>query len=221
VFGRIAPRRVQATLLLWCAPMKPWLPYPFATVPCIVVSLTLTLPGCSGAATPIAPSAVEQLPSDVSSISKPAALVETSRKDNTFPFPLVSGSFTLTLNAADGGVGTVKGTYGGEVVVSEHGSQTATLHLQITETSGIGSTISAIEAEGTRHFIDEGDFALSLLLTSSLTKSPLRVTIRGTSQLSCSASQLILVTLHGTDSTRGFLEITADLQHEVEIGAGC
>jgi hypothetical protein len=201
--------------------MKLCSPYAFATVrrTVTVISLSLTLPGCSGTVAPIAPSAVEQLPSDVSPISKPAALVETSRAIPTL-LP-VNGSFTLTLAASDGGVGTVKGTYAGNVAVSEHGSQTATLPLQITETSGIGSTITAIEAEGARHLIDEGDFALSLLLTSSLTKSPLRVTVRGTSQLSCSVSHLILVTLHGTDSTRGFLEVTADLQHEVESGAGC
>jgi hypothetical protein len=183
----------------------------------IAIFLTLTLPGCSGPAAPIAPSVVEQLPSDVSPISHPAALVETSRAVQTFP--LMNGSFTLTLSASDGSVGTVKGTYTGKVVVSDNGNRAATLDLQITETSGIGSTITAIEAEGTRAFIDEGDFVLSLLLTSSLTKSPLRVTIRGTSQVSCSASH-ILVTLHGTDSTRGFLEITADLQHEVGQ-AGC
>ncbi len=196
--------------------MKPWFPYPFTTVLCIVtmLCLTLTLSSCSGTATPMAPSVVEQLPSDVSVISKPTALVEPSREVNGFP--LVNGAFTLTLSASDGSVGTVKGTYTGEAVVSEHGSRTATLELQITETSGIGSAVTAIEAEGTRAFIDEGDFALSLLLTSSLTKSPLRVTLRGTSHVSCSASHRILVTLHGTDSTRGFLEITADLQHEVE-----
>jgi len=182
-----------------------------------VISLALTLPGCSGTATPVAPSVVEQLPSDVSPMSNPA-LVATSQAGSTFQ--LLAGSFTLTLSASDGGVGTVKGVYEGTVAVSEHGGQTATLEpLQITETSGIGSTITAIGAEGTRHFIDEGDFALSLLLTSSLTKSPLRATIRGTSQVSCNSGHIV-VTLHGTDSARGFLEVTADLQHEVE-GAGC
>jgi hypothetical protein len=214
---------VQATLLLWRAAMRLWLPHPFGLKAqgfVTLISLALTLSACSGTGAPVAPSAVEQAAGDASPISNPPAFLTTSRAVNTVP--LVNGSFTLTLAASDGSVGTVKGTYAGDAVVSEHGSQTATLHLQITETSGIGSTISAIEAEGTRHFIDEGDFALSLLLTSSLTKSPLRVTLRGTSQVSCSASTppRILVTLHGTDSARGFLEITADLQHEVER-TGC
>ena len=170
------------------APMKAWFPSSFVTLPCFVTvsSLALTLPGCSGATTPITPSVVEQLPSDVSPVNGPAAPLATSRAVNTFR--LVNRSFTLTLSASDGSVGTVSGTYAGEAVVAEHGSRNATLELQITETSGIGSTITALTADGTRSFIDEGDFALSLLLTSSLTKSPLRVTVRGTSHVSCSAS---------------------------------
>jgi hypothetical protein len=40
------------------------------------------------------------------------------------------------------------------------------------------------------------------------------------SHVSCSASHRIRVTLHDTDSTRGFLDITADLQHEVERTGG-
>ena len=199
--------------------MKPWLPRRFPIFRCIVmIPLALTLAACSGTEKPLAPSAIELAPSDLSSINNAAAFVTTSRMVNTFP--LVNGSFTLTLLASDGSVGTVKGTYSGEAIVSEHGIRTATLALQITQTSGIGSTITAIEAEGTRAFVDEGDFALSMLLTSSLTKQALRVTVRGTSHLSCSASHRIQVTMHGTDSARGFLEITADLQHEVER-TGC
>jgi hypothetical protein len=200
--------------------MRLWLPYPFATVCCIVTLIipALTLSACSGTVAPPAPSAVEQAPSDISPISHPAALVTTSRTVNTFP--LVNGSFTLTLAASDGSVGTVKGTYSGEAIVSEHGVPTATLQLQITDSSGIGSTIAAIEADGTRAFAGGGDFALSMLLTTSLTKSPMRVTLRGTSQVSCSAMHRIQVTMHGTDSTRGFLEITGNFQHEVG-NTGC
>jgi len=161
---------------------------------------------------PMAPSVVERLPTGAS-VSNPPALVALSQAVNTFP--LVNGSFTLALSTSDGRVGTLQGTYTGEAAVSEHGNKSATLELQITGTSGIGATVTAIQGEGTRAFIDEGDFALSLLLTSSLTKSPLRVTLRGMSRVSCSASHRILLTLHGTDSTRGFLDITADLQHEV------
>ena len=219
IFACSISRCVQATLLLLRASMKPWLPHSLLRLARVVtvISLALTLPGCGGRATPIAPSVVEPLPNDISPISSTPALIAASRAVNTFG--LVNGTFTLTLTASDGSVGTVKGTYAGEAVVAAHGSQTATLQLQITETSGIGSTVTTIEADGTRAFIDEGEFALSMLLTSSLTKSPLRATVRGTSHVSCSASHRILVTLQGTDSTRGFLEITADLHHEVEQSA--
>ena len=188
--------------------MRLWLPYP----------LSLILSAYSGIGAPSAPSVVEHARSDTSAIGNPSTLVTTSRAVNTFP--LVNGSFTLTLAASNGSVGTVKGTYSGEAVASEHGIGTAMLEVQITETTGIGSTITAIQADGTRAFVDEGDFALSMLLTSSLTKSPLRVTVRGMSHLSCSASHRIQVAMHETDSTRGFLGITADLQHEVER-TGC
>ena len=194
--------------------MNSWLPHPFATVRRLVtvISLTLTLAACSGAGAPIAPSAIQQASSDVSPVSDPAARLATRRAVNTFP--LVNGSFTLRLSTSDGSVGTVQGTYTGEAVVSEHGVQTARLELQVTS-NDIGLIIP-IEAEGKGAFADEGDFSLSLLLTPSLTKSPLRATIRGTSHVSCSASHRIFMALQGTDSTRGFLEITAGLQHEVE-----
>jgi len=135
-------------------------------------------------------------------------------------YPLVNGSFTLALRTDDGRVGTVTGTYTGEAVVSEHGTATATLNPQTTGASGIGSTVTAITADGSREFVDEGPFVLSLTLISSLTKSPLHSVVRGTSRLSCSPSHRIVVHMHGTDSARGFLEITMDLQHEVER-TGC
>jgi len=172
---------------------------------------------CSQMSAPLAPSEVAQS-ANAATVASPTRLSAMSRAVNTYP--LVNGSFTLTLRADDGRVGTVTGTYTGEAIVSEHGSATATLDLQITETSGIGSTVTAIAAEGSREFVDEGPFVLSLTLTSSLTKSPLRATVKGTSRLSCSSSNLIVVHMHGTDWARGFLEITADLQHEVER-TGC
>jgi hypothetical protein len=180
-------------------------------------SLAFVSAACSQGAAPLAPSSVEQL-SDASRSGDPTRLSTTSRSVNTYP--LVNGSFTLTLHADDGSVGTVTGTYTGEAIVAEHGTRTATLDLQTTGASGIGSTITAIAAEGSREFVDEGEFVLSLTLTSSLTKSPLRATVRGTSRLSCGSSHLIVVHMHGTDSVRGFLEITMDLQHEVER-TGC
>jgi hypothetical protein len=102
------------------------------------------------------------------------------------------------------------------------GNTNATLDLHISETSGVGSIITGLQADGTGAFVGEGDFTLSLALASPATKSPdgLRATLPGTSRLSCSASHLIVVTQHGTDSTPKFLEITIDLQHEVGL-TGC
>ena len=199
--------------------MEPWLSTWPATAcrTAIVTSVAFIPAACSGPSAPVAPSVVERPASDVS-LGHSTQLTGT-KVANTYP--LVNGSFTLTLRAEDGRDGTVTGTYTGEATVSEHGMSTATLELQVTATSGIGSTITAIEASGTRAFVSEGDFALALRLTSSLTKSPLRVTFKGTSQLSCSTSHRVLVAMHGTDAPRGgFLEIAMDLQHEVEQ-TGC
>jgi hypothetical protein len=137
-------------------------------------------------------------------------------------FPLLNGSFTLRLRAAGGSAGTIKGTYTGQAVASVPGNTNATLDLHISETSGVGSTITGLQADGTGAFVGEGDFTLSLALASPATKSPdgSRATLRGTSRLSCSASHLIVVTQHGTDSAPKFLEITIDLQHEVGL-TGC
>ena len=87
--------------------MKLWFPYSSTTARRIVamISLSLAFQGCGKTAVPIAPSAVDQLPGAVSPVSNPAAFVTASRAVNTFP--LVNGSFTLTLGASDGSVGTV------------------------------------------------------------------------------------------------------------------
>ena len=107
-------------------------------------------------------------------------------------------------------------------VVSVPGNTNAALDLHISETSGVASAITGLQADGTGAFVGEGNFTLSVTLASSTTKllDGLRTTFRGTSQLSCSASNLIVVTQHGIDSTPKFLEITIDLQHQVGL-TGC
>jgi hypothetical protein len=184
-----------------------------------LIGLALTIPGC---ADPVAPGAVAPATQTASASSlDPDAIITTTRRVVT-TFPLQSGSFTLTFRLADGSVGTVKGTYTGTATASLPGNTTAVLDLQITETSGIGSAITSIEATGTGSFVDEGNFALTLTFRSSTSKAldGLKVTLRGTSRLSCSASHLIVVTEHGTQSTPKFVEITIDLQHLVGSG-GC
>ena len=143
------------------------------------------------------------------------AVVAPARVVTTFS--LQAGSFTLSLRAADGSTGTVTGTYTGLAVAAVPGNTTATLTFVITETSGIGSAVTGLQASGAGAFVGEGDFTLSLTLESSTSKAidGLKTMLRGTSRVSCSASHLIVVTQHGTQSTPKFLEMTIDLQHEV------
>jgi hypothetical protein len=133
-------------------------------------------------------------------------------------FPLLNGSFALTLRAADGSVGSVLGTYTGQADAPASGNTTAKLDLQITNASGIGAGVSRLQSDGgTGAFVGEGDFTLSLEFAFASTKSTddIHMKLKGTAQISCSESNRILVTLHGTDSTSKFVEITIDLHHEV------
>jgi hypothetical protein len=47
-----------------------------------------------------------------------------------------------------------------------------------------------------------------------------KATLHGTATTSCSASQRLLVTQHGTASTSKFADLTMDMQHEVGL-TGC
>lgn len=196
--------------------------FPHSTlIGCVVplIALAFTASACTS---PVAPGALSPLSQESASRLVPdtADRVTTNRVVNSFS--LLNGSFTLTLRAADGTAGTVTGTYTGQAVAAVPGQTTAALTLNITGRTGVGSIVSGIQAEGTGAFIGEGNFSLSLALALATTKSPdtSRATLRGTSQVSCSASHQILVTQHGTDATPKFLEITIDLRHEVGQ-AGC
>ena len=184
-----------------------------------LIGLALTIPGCAG---PSAPSAVTTVPQDVASEASLGAtpLVTPARLVTTFP--LESGTFTLTLRAVDGTAGTVTGTYTGRAVAAVPGNTTAALDLHISGTTGVGSAVTGLRADGTGSFVDEGSFTLSLAIASSTSKilDGLKVNFRGTSRLSCSASHQIVVMQHGTQSTPKFVEITIDLQHLVGSG-GC
>ena len=202
----------RATLLLSVrVTMRIWLPYYFVSA----IGLAFATSGC--AAGPVAPSAlapVQQAPSAVL-VSNVTVPLTPARVVTTFP--LQNGSFTLSLRTVDGIAGAIKGTYTGRVVASVPGNTTAALDVHISETSGVGSAVTGLQAEGSGAFVGEGDFMLSLTLASSTSKAVdgLKANLRGTSRLSCSASQLNLVTQHGTQSTPKFVEITIDLQHEV------
>jgi hypothetical protein len=136
-------------------------------------------------------------------------------------FPLLAGSFTLTLRAPDGSVGAVNGTYTGRAIAAVPGNTTAALDLHIGQTTGLGTSISSLQAEGSGAFVDEGDFRLAVTFNSAdRPGNGGRAILRGTSRLSCSASHLIVVTQHGTQSAPKFGEIAIDLRHEVEH-TGC
>jgi len=191
-------------------------------------ALAFALSACAG---PVAPSALAPVPPASSSravapasssrtVSNPMAVLAPVRV--VTPFSLQAGSFTLSLRAPDGSSGTVKGTYTGLAVAAVPGNTTATLAFVITETSGIGSAVTGLRASGAGAFVGEGAFTLSLTLESSTSKAVdgLKTMLRGTSRVSCSASHLIVVTQHGTQSTPKFLEMTIDLQHQV-AETGC
>jgi hypothetical protein len=190
--------------------MRTWFPHYLLPL----IALAFAVPGCGD---PVAPDAlaVPQAANDSRLDSNPLALLTPAKVVTTFQ--LLNGSVTLSLRAADGSAGTVKGTYTGRAVASAPGNTTAALELQIAETSGAGSAVTGLQAEGTGAFVDEGDFTLSLRLASSTSKSVdgLKATLRGTSRLSCSASNRILVIQDATQSTPKFLEVKIDLQHEV------
>jgi hypothetical protein len=187
-----------------------------------LIGLALVISACTG---PSAHDSVLPGPSAISSselLSNPMSLATPSRVVTTFP--LLDGSFTLTVRAADGTVATIQGNYTGEAVASMPGNTTATLNVQIAETAKSGSAVTGIRAEGSGAFIGEGDFTLSLTLTSPTTKSSdgseVKVSVRGTSLITCSATSRILVTQRGSGSTPRLGDVAIDLQHEVG-NTGC
>jgi hypothetical protein len=184
-----------------------------------VTALTAVLPACSSPLTPTALTSVAERHSTASSASD-APLASNRR--TVASVPLLNGVFTITFRTADGSVGTISGTYTGQAVVGMSGNTTASLDLQITQTTGAGSLISGLDGGGSGAFVDAGDVTLTLKLASSSSKvmDGSKVTFKGTTQLSCSVSSRIIATQRATDSTARFAEITIELQHEIG-NAGC
>jgi len=146
------------------------------------------------------------------------ALASTSRVVNSFP--LVNGTFTLSLIAADGTEGTITGTYTGQAVAAIPGTTTAALDMLVSSTTGPIGTVTGLAASGSGAFLGGGDFSLTLTVSTSTIKQDIKATLRGTSTLSCSSASRPLVTQHGTGSTSKFIAVTIDMQHEVG-NAGC
>jgi|SRR5688572_4609988 hypothetical protein len=182
----------------------------------ISIGVALAIPGCSGPTGPdsLTPERVASLGGDrLSAISVNDGIAR--RKEATFP--LVNGSFTLTLRGTDGSLGTVTGQYSGSATID--GQTSADLDVEITATTGIGSTVTELDVEGRGAFVDEGDVTLFLsFVLSGATPSGdgvIRMIVRGTSRISCSAAQRILVTQRAVGSTPRVGTIEIQLQHEV------
>jgi len=179
-----------------------------------VTALSALFPACTS---PLTPTALGPLAEGSTPVSVSASNPVLTPGRVTVSFPLINGVFSITLRTADGSIGTISGTYTGQAVAAIPGNTTASLELHIVQATGAGSLITGLEADGVGAFVDEGNFTLSLKIASSASKilDGSKVILRGTAQLSCSASHRTVVTQHATDSTPRFAELTIDLQHEV------
>jgi hypothetical protein len=179
-------------------------------------ALALSVSACAG---PVGPSAASTPPAEALTgpVSQSASLMRATRVVTTFP--LLNGAFTVSFLTADGNAGTITGIYSGQATAAAPGNTTAALDMHIAGTSGYGSAVSELLAEGVGGFVGEGDFSLTLKL-STATRQDLKVTLRGTSTASCAGSHQLLVTQHSSASTSKFAEIAVDMHHEVG-GTGC
>ena len=184
----------------------------------MLTGLALVLPACGG---PIGPDPVPSQaarPAEAVRLAAPIQNALTPQRVQA-TFPLVDGSFALTLRGPNGNSGTVAGHYSGNATVAIPGRASAELDIQITERTGLGSPVIALDAEGDGAFVDEGNFtlAVSIVLSGPTPQSDrtLRTRLRGTTQISCSATERILVTQRGTGSAPGLGDIVAELHHEV------
>jgi hypothetical protein len=133
-------------------------------------------------------------------------------------FPLVGGTFDIG-NGTDG----ISGTYSG-TALSSSGSDRASLTLQITGGTGVYAGASGtLSASGTGAFTGEGAFSLDVRGDATLAggrRVHVSINLSGTSSVSCSALDQILVTQTGAGSMGRAGRVSAPLQHEVEQ-TGC
>jgi hypothetical protein len=185
----------------------------------IVTAFTALVPACSSPLTPTSLGSIAQRQTAANSASD-APLASNRR--TLASYPLENGVFTITLRTSDGTSGSISGTYTGQAVVGMSGNTTASLDFHVAQTTGAGSLITGLDGGGAGAFGEGGDFTLTLRVASSSSRvlDGSKVTFKGTTQLSCSASGRIVATLRATASTPRFEEITIELQHEIG-NAGC
>jgi hypothetical protein len=144
---------------------------------------------------------------------------ERPRSKQVNTFSLVQGTFTLTF--ADG---TLTGTYHGLAALANTGQQSALIDLQITGGTGqFEGAIGSLEGTGTGHFIDEGEFALTLkgtALTDSRTTS-LRLAVRGAAGLSCLEDGVTHVAMQSAGKAPRLGTVVAAFEHDLGSGGGC
>jgi hypothetical protein len=185
----------------------------------LVVVIGLAAAACDGPVTtdsvkasPTSPSGLGALPAD-SWIVRSSDLSLRER----LSFPLLNGMFTITTRTGD----RLTGTYVGEVTAPIPGRPTAMLTLEVTGGTGVfeGAT-GTLDAEGSGAFVGEGQFVLSSLHgVLSTTAEPagfvFRATVVGTSALSCSAADRILLTLRGRATVARVGHVDVELSSEI------
>jgi hypothetical protein len=134
-------------------------------------------------------------------------------------FPLLAGSFTITNREGD----TIVGTYAGASVF-QAGSQTASVTLQIVSGSGeFAGASGSFTLSGVGSFADEGAFRLhghGEIVLADGKRTNVRLNLRGTSGVTCSASERILISQTATGTLGHAGRVTATLSHEVG-NTGC
>lgn len=165
---------------------------------------------------PLAPGTIgpSTFPSQVPS-SQPAESVDTQRQNATFP--LLNGSLRAVLTEGSSTVGTIGGAYSGSSSNPVPGRATATLGIQISQTTGVAYGITTAKADGSGAFTGEGEFTLSLSFATSQ-GGTIVAKVRGRSAISCSSEGRIWVTMRGTGSAPRIGNVAVELQHEVENG---
>src|SRR5688572_3757370 len=96
----------------------------------ISIGLLLAIPACSG---PLGPDPVpERTAPSIIVDARPANEVTARRVGAGTTFPLLNGTFTLTMRGPDGTFGTITGRYTGNAA-SSAGRTSAVMDLQITD----------------------------------------------------------------------------------------
>jgi hypothetical protein len=130
----------------------------------------------------------------------------------------VNGIFTITTRTGD----QLTGTYVGDVTAPLAGQPTATLRFAVIGGTGVfqGAT-GTFEGAGSGAFTGEGNFVLASLsgsvsLPTAPAESRFRLTIVGSSTLSCSPNNRIVLTLRGQGTVPMIGRVDAQLTSELE-----